>query len=80
MKKEIDMVNGKLLPEMTRFAIPIILSSVMQTLYNAADSLVIGRYGSSNALGAVGSAGPIVNIILSLFLGFAVGTNVLAAR
>lgn len=80
MKKEIDMVNGKLLPEMIRFAIPIILSSVMQTLYSTADSLVIGRYGSSNALAAVGSAGPIVNIILNLFLGFAVGTNVLAAR
>lgn len=80
MKKEIDMINGRLFPHMMRFAIPIVLSGVLQTLYNAADSLIVGRYGSSNALGAVGSVGPIINIILNLFLGFATGTNVIVAR
>ncbi len=74
------MVNGKLLPEMLRFAIPIILSSVLQTLYNAADSLIVGRYESSYALGAVGSVGPIVNTLVNLFMGLAIGTNVTAAR
>ncbi len=80
MKKEIDMINGRLFPQMMRFAIPIVLSGVLQTLYNAADSLIVGRYESSNALGAVGSVGPIVNVVLNLFMGFAIGTNVLSAR
>lgn len=80
MKKEIDMINGRLLPQMMRFAVPIMLSSALQTLYNAADSLIVGRSGVANALGAVGSAGPIVNIVLNLFLGLAVGTNVIVAR
>ena len=80
MKKEIDMINEKLFPQMMRFAIPIVLSGVLQTLYNAADSLIVGRYESSNALGAVGTVGPIVNIILNLFMGLAIGTNVIVAR
>lgn len=80
MKKEIDMINGKVLPQMLRFAIPIMLSSVLQTLYNSADSLIVGRSDAPNALGAVGSAGPIINIILNLIMGFAVGTNVIVAR
>lgn len=80
MKKEIDMVNGRLLPEMIRFAIPVILSGILQTLYNAADSLVVGRYDSSYALGAVGSVGSIVNMFLNIFMGLAVGVNVVVAR
>lgn len=80
MKKEIDMINGRLMPQMLRFALPIVLSSVLQTLYNSADSLVVGRWGSANALAAVGSVGPIVNIVLNLFMGLAAGTNILAAR
>ena len=79
MKKDIDMINGRLFPQMMRFALPIILSSVLQTLYNAADSVIVGRSDVSNALGAVGSAGPIINIILNLFMGLAVGTNVIVA-
>ena len=80
MKKEIDMINGKLLPQMLKFAIPVILSSMLQTLYNAADSLIVGRYDSANALGAVGSVGPIVNMLVNLFMGLAIGTNVTIAR
>lgn len=80
MKKGIDIVHGKLFPTMIAFAIPLVLSSVLQTLYNAADSLIVGRYESANALGAVGSAGPIVNILLNLFMGLTVGTNILVAR
>ena len=80
MRKEIDMTNGRLLPAMLSFAIPVILSSVLQTLYNAADSLIVGRYDSANALGAVGSVGPIVNMLVNLFMGLAIGTNVTVAR
>lgn len=80
MKKKIDMVNGKLLPEMLRFAIPIILSSILQTLYNAADSLIVGRYESSYALGAVGSVASIVHILINIFMGLSIGANVIVAR
>lgn len=80
MKKNIDIVNKKLFPSMIAFAIPLVLSSVLQTLYNAADSLILGRYESSNALGAVGSVGPLVNLFTNLFLGVATGTNVVIAR
>lgn len=80
MKKNIDIVNGNLFPTMIAFAIPLVLSSVLQTLYNAADSLVLGRFESSNALGAVGSVGPMVNIFASLFTGIATGTNIVIAR
>ncbi len=80
MKKRIDMINGKLLPEMLKFAIPIILSGILQTLYNAADALVIGRYESSYALGAVGSVSSIVNLLVNIFMGLAIGTNVVVAR
>lgn len=80
MKKQVDVVGGKLFPSMIAFAIPLVLSSVLQTLYNAADSLILGRYESSNALGAVGSVGPMVNLFTNLFLGVATGTNVVIAR
>ena len=80
MKKNIDIVNKKLLPAMIVFAIPLVLSSVLQTLYNAADSLILGRYESSNALGAVGSVGPMVNIFVNLFTGISTGTNIVVAR
>lgn len=80
MKKNIDIVNSKLFPAMIAFAIPLVLSSVLQTLYNAADSLILGRYESSNALGAVGSVGPMVNIFVNLFAGISTGTNIVIAR
>ena len=80
MKKEIDMINGKLFPEMLRFSLPLVLSGVLQVMYNAADSLIVGIYEGSNAVGAVGSVGPIINIMLNLFIGLSVGTNVLVAR
>lgn len=80
MKKDIDMINGNLLSPMLRFAMPIILSSILQTLYNAADSLIVGRYESSYALGAVGSVGSIVNMLVNIFMGLAIGANVTVAR
>lgn len=80
MKRKVDMINGKLLPNMLLFAVPIILSGVLQTLYNSADSIVVGRYESSLALGAVGSTTSIINMVVSLFTGMSLGTNVLVAR
>lgn len=77
---EIDMCNGRLLPSIMRFAIPLMLSSVLQLLFNAADIIVVGRFAGENALAAVGSNTSLINLMTNLFLGLAIGTNVLAAQ
>ena len=79
-RKEMDMTEGALLPKMLVFSIPLILSSILQLLFNAADLVVVSRYGCDDALGAVGSTGSLINLITNLFIGLSVGTNVLVAR
>ncbi len=79
-KNEIDMLNGPLLGKILLFAIPLILSSLLQLLFNAADVIVVGRYAGAYALAAVGSTGPIINLLTNLFIGLSVGANVLFAR
>ena len=82
MKKtyEIDMCNGPLLGKILRFAIPLILSGMLQLLFNAADVIVVGRYAGNNALAAVGSTAALINLLVNLFMGISIGTNVLVAR
>jgi putative MATE family efflux protein len=65
---------------MLLFAIPLMFSSVLQLLFNAADIVVVGRYAGDNSLAAVGSNGSIINLLTNLFIGLSVGTNVLTAR
>ena len=82
MKKaySIDMTHGPLLGKMLRFAFPLMISSVLQLLFNAADVIVVGRFAGSNALAAVGSTGALINLLVNLFIGLSVGTNVIVAR
>ena len=80
MKKNIDMVNGNLLSGMIRFAIPLVISSVLQILYNAADTFVVGAYDDPLSMGAVGSANGIIGCVVQFFIGISVGVNILAAR
>lgn len=82
MKKsyEIDMVNGPLFGKILRFAVPLILSGVLQLLFNAADIIVVGRFTGSDALAAVGSTSSLINLLVNLFIGVSVGANVMAAR
>lgn len=83
MKKksyEIDMCNGPLLGKMLVFAFPLMLSSVLQLLFNAADVVVVGRFAGSEALAAVGSTGALINLLINLFVGLSIGTNVLVAQ
>ncbi len=75
-----DMTSGPIMSQMIRFAIPLMLSSILQLLFNAADVIVVGRFAGAEALAAVGSTGSITNLIVNLFIGLSVGTNVLAAR
>lgn len=79
-KTKIDMTTGALLPKMLRFALPLMASSLLQLLFNAADIAVVGKYGSDNSLGAVGSTGSLVNLLTNLFLGLSIGANVLSAK
>ena len=76
----IDMCNGPLLRKMLLFSIPLALSSILQLLFNAADLIVVSRFAGDNAMAAVGANSSIINLLVTLFLGFSVGANVQAAR
>lgn len=79
-KYEIDMCNGPLLGKILQFSLPLMLSGILQLLFNAADMIVVGRWVGSNALAAVGSTGSLINLLVNVFIGLSVGTNVLVAR
>ena len=77
---EIDMCNGPVTGKIILFTIPLMLSGMLQLLFNAADVMVVGQFCGSTSLAAVGSNGAVVNLLVNLFLGVSVGTNVLVAR
>lgn len=77
---EMDMTTGPILSKLLLFAIPLMLSSVLQLLFNAADVVVVGRFEGENALAAVGSNGALINLIVNVFMGLSIGANVLIAR
>ena len=77
---QIDMVNGPLAGKILLFALPLMLSSLLQLLFNAADVVVVGRFAGKEALAAVGSNGSLINLFINLFIGLSVGTNVVIAR
>lgn len=79
-KYEIDMCSGGIVGKMLLFALPLMLSSILQLLFNAADIIVVGRFAGDNSLAAVGSTGSIVNLLTNVFLGLSVGANVMVAR
>lgn len=79
-KHEIDMTTGALPPKILRFAIPYMLTGMLQIMFNAADNAVIGAFDGSNALAAVGSTGSITNFAVNLFMGLSVGTNVVLSK
>lgn len=74
------MLEGAILPKMLLFAIPLMASSVLQLLFNAADIIVVGKFAGDNALAAVGSNGALINLLVNFFVGLSVGVNVLVAR
>ncbi len=77
---EIDMCEGPLLGKILLFSTPLMLSGILQLLFNAADIIVVGRYAGSTALAAVGSTSSLINLMINVFIGLSVGTNVLIAR
>lgn len=79
-ENEIDMCSGNVLPALLRFSLPLMLSSILQLLFNAADIIVVGNFSGENSLAAVGSTTSLVNLMTNLFLGLSTGANVLASR
>lgn len=77
---KIDMLNGPLPGKILLFALPLAVTGVLQQLFNAADVAVVGQLVDKNAMAAVGSSAPIVGLMLNLFIGIALGTNVVIAR
>ncbi len=79
-KYELDMTSGNLLKKIVLYTIPIMLTGILQLLYNAADVVVVGQFAGKEALAAVGSTGSLINLIISLFMGLSVGSSVSYAR
>jgi len=76
----IDMTQGDPVRQIVKFMIPMLIGNVFQQLYNTVDSIVVGKYVGDNALAAVGSAGPIVNLMLVLFIGISVGAGIMVSQ
>ena len=77
---EMDMCSGSVLKKMLLFALPLMCSSVLQLLFNAADIVVVGRFSGDDSLAAVGANSSLINLLTNLFIGLSVGANVLVAR
>lgn len=74
------MTTGTLIPKILLFSLPLMLSGVLQLLFNAADVIVVGRFAGSQSLAAVGSTSVVINLLVNLFVGLSVGGNVTVAR
>lgn len=79
-KYEMDMCSGPILNKLLLFALPLMFSSILQLLFNAADIIVVGNFAGDNSLAAVGSNTALINLLTNFFLGLSVGANVLVAR
>lgn len=80
VSKEIDLVHGNMLKKIILFAIPVMLSGILQLMFNACDLMVVGKFSGDDSLAAVGSTGALTSLIVNLFIGFSVGANVSVAR
>ena len=78
--KSADLLTGKLWVKILLFSFPLMLSNILQLLYSAADTVVVGRFAGNDALAAVGSTGSLTNLFINLFIGFSVGASVIVAQ
>ena len=81
-KHQYNMTEGPLLGKMIRYALPLMATGLLQVLYNASDMIVVGRFSSAGsiAMGAVGSCGPLINLLVNAFMGLSVGTGICVAQ
>ena len=80
MAHEIDMLHGSLVKKILLFALPLAATGTVQQLFNAADGMILGHFAGSEALAAVGSTSPIINLTLNLFIGLSIGGSVVIAN
>lgn len=78
--QKIDMLNGPMVGKLFLFALPLAASSILQQLFNSADVAVAGNFAGHGALAAVGANGPVINLLINLFVGLSVGANVVLAN
>lgn len=76
----VDMTEGSPWKKIVLFAVPMLVGNIAQQLYNTVDSVVVGNYVGDNALAAVGSAGPILNLLIVLFVGISVGAGIMVSQ
>ena len=76
-KKQVDMLSGSLLKNIILFALPLAASSILQQLFNSVDVAVVGHFANSQAQAAVGCNGPVINMVINLFIGISIGANVI---
>ena len=79
-KYEIDMCNGTIMDKLISFALPLMVSSILQLLFNAVDIIVVGRFTGSQALAAVGSTTALINMFVNLFIGVSLVRQILCCR
>lgn len=79
-KRHIDMTNGSLYTKILAFTIPLMISSILQLLFNAADIVIVGKFAGSQSLAAVSSTSSLINLITNLFIGLSIGCNVVVAK
>jgi len=79
-KRDVDMTEGNIFGHIIKFAIPLLLGNLLQQLYNMVDTWVVGNYVGSEAFSAVGTVGPIINMLISLFWGFSAGAGVVVSQ
>lgn len=78
--KDTDLLHGPLLGKIFAFVLPLVMTNLLQNLYNAADMIVVGLSHVDGAIGAIGTTTAMINAVINLFLGFAVGSSVMVAR
>jgi len=79
-KKTMDMTQGVIWKQLVTFAIPLLIGNLFQQLYNTVDSIIVGNFVSTEALAAVGSVGPIINMLVGFFMGLATGSGVIISQ
>ena len=79
-RKDVDMTQGNILSHIIRFAFPLLIGNIFQQLYNTVDTWVVGKFASNEAYAAVGSVGPIVNMLIGFFLGLSSGAGVVISQ
>lgn len=80
MGNSMDMVNGSLGDKIIKYAIPLAVTGILQQLFNAADLAVVGRFAGKEAMAAVGSNAPVIGLLVNLFVGISLGSNVIIAK